>query len=79
MMEACRHYWNTCLPLAGSALDRELLQQPLSELLGLVASLVGGRGWKKKNVSSLPRGREGWKKKNVVPRGREGMEKEECE
>lgn len=78
-MEACRHYWNTCLPLAGSSLDRELLQQPLSELLGLVTSLVGGRGRKKKNVSSLPHGREGMEEEECVPRGREGMEKEECE
>ena len=55
-MEACRHYWNTCLPLAGGALDRELLQHPLSELLGLVTSLMGGRGRKRKSVSGLTRG-----------------------
>ena len=51
MMEASRHYWNTCRPLAASALDRELLQDPLSELLSLVASLSGGRGKKGRKVS----------------------------
>ena len=50
-MEACRHYWNTCLPLAASPLDRELLQHPLSELLSLIVSLGGGRGKKGRKVS----------------------------
>jgi len=50
-MEACRHYWNACLPLAASALDLELLQHPLSELLSLVASLSGRRGKNQKKVS----------------------------
>lgn len=50
IMEACRHYWNTCLPLAASALDRELLQHPLSELLSLVVSLSGGRRKKERKV-----------------------------
>ena len=45
-MEACRHYWNACLPLVGSVGERQLLQDPLSELLNLVASFRKKRGEK---------------------------------
>lgn len=67
MMEACRHYWNGCLPLAASALDRELLQHPLSELLSLVTSLSGGRAKKQKKVGLfLVRKIEGKEGKSVA-------------
>lgn len=43
-LEASQHYWNTCRGLAESSLDRELLQQPLKELLAILTSFLPKRG-----------------------------------
>lgn len=41
VMKACCQYWNTCLPLAASSFGRELLCDPVLELLSLVATFLG--------------------------------------
>lgn len=43
VMEACCHYWNTCLPLVTSSRERALLCEPLLELLTLVSTFVRRR------------------------------------
>ena len=42
VIEACSHYWNTCVPLTNNQLERDLLRESLSELLELVASILEG-------------------------------------
>ena len=43
LMDICRHYWNTCLPLAPTSVERDLLQTSMLELLGVVATFVDRR------------------------------------
>lgn len=38
VMAACKHWWNVCLPLMSSSIERELLRQPLSKLLHYITS-----------------------------------------
>ena len=42
-LEATQHYWNTCWQLTGSALEREVLLHPLSELLAILTSFLPKR------------------------------------
>lgn len=41
VMNACSHYRNTCLPLAANSFGRELLCDPVLELLSLVSTFLG--------------------------------------
>lgn len=43
VMESCYHYWNTCLPLAAISVERDILLEPMLELLSLTASFVNKR------------------------------------
>ena len=43
VVEASRHYWKVCRELVGSALDREAVRQPLTELLTILTSFLPRR------------------------------------
>ncbi len=40
VLRACSHYWNSSLPLSQDIMERELLREPFSDLLDMVASLL---------------------------------------
>ena len=43
LLDSCRHYWNTCLPLVTISVERDLLRKPLLELISIVATFVDRR------------------------------------
>ncbi|XP_055900491.1 cilia- and flagella-associated protein 46-like isoform X3 [Biomphalaria glabrata] len=40
VMMAARHFWNTCLPLVGQPIERELLKEPLKTILNAIAAVA---------------------------------------
>ena len=40
-MEAARYAWNRCQPVQGQKLERELLREPLEQVLKLITELTG--------------------------------------
>jgi hypothetical protein len=41
IMEAARHVWNLCQPVQGQKLERELLRDPLEQVLKLITEVTG--------------------------------------
>ena len=41
LMTTARHVWNTCQPVVGEPLERELMRKQVSELLRMIADVTG--------------------------------------
>ena len=53
MITAARHYWNAALPLINQPMERELLQEPVSQILDFIADTTDKNKYKKTEVSEL--------------------------